>query len=120
VRFCGWVAAPALDALRQDAAVALAPSRWEEACPYSVLESLAAGVPVLASNLGGLPELVGPDRALAAGDVDAWARALAGLWSDPDARRRAGADALAEARRRFGEDRYYDDLIGVYRRTLAG
>ncbi len=120
VRFEGWVPAPALAALRDGAAVALAPSRWEEPCPYSVLEALAAGLPVLASSLGGLPELVGPASALPPGDVAAWTDALAGLWGDPEARRHAGSAGLADARARFGEDRYYDELMGVYSRAPAG
>jgi glycosyltransferase involved in cell wall biosynthesis len=120
VRFAGWVPAPALAGLRAGAAVALAPSRWEEPCPYSVLEALAAGLPVLASDLGGLPEIVGSDSALPPGDVAAWTEGLAGLWGDPDARRRVGSAGLADARLRFGEDRYYDELMGVYSQALAG
>ena len=67
VRFTGLLDAAALAELRNRAAVVLAPSRWEEPCPYSVLEALAAGVPVLASDRGGLPELVGGDATLPAG-----------------------------------------------------
>ncbi len=119
VRFDGWVPAPVLDGIRARAAVALAPSRWEEPCPYAVLEALGAGVPVLASDLGGLPEIVGADSALPAGDADAWAAALGGLWGDPQARRRIGSAALADARERFGEERYYEELMGVYQRALA-
>jgi glycosyltransferase involved in cell wall biosynthesis len=120
VRFDGWVPAPALAGIREGAAVALAPSRWEEPCPYAVLEALAAGLPVLASTLGGLPELVGQESALPPGDVAAWTAALSALWGDPEARRRAGSAGLADARVRFGEDRYYDELMGVYSRALAG
>ena len=97
------------------AAVTLAPSRWEEPCPYSVLDSLAAGVPALVSDLGGLPELVEPGEALEAGNADAWARELERLWSDPALRRARGESALSRARRGYGEDRYHDALLEVYR-----
>ena len=69
--------------LRSRAAVVLAPSRWEEPCPYSVLDALAAGVPVLAGDRGGLPELVGHAATLAPDDPTAWARALGELWREP-------------------------------------
>ncbi len=72
VRFTGLLEANALAELRTRAAVVLAPSRWEEPCPYSVLEALAAGVPVLAADRGGLPELVGEDAVLPASDQAAW------------------------------------------------
>jgi glycosyltransferase involved in cell wall biosynthesis len=114
VRFTGLLDAAALAELRTRAAVVLAPSRWEEPCPYSVLEALAAGVPVLASDRGGLPELVGGDATLPAGDRAAWSDALSELWQNPGLRAKRGAEALARARERFGEDRFYDGLMQLY------
>jgi glycosyltransferase involved in cell wall biosynthesis len=114
VRFAGRLEPSALADLRRRAAVVLAPSRWEEPCPYSVLEALAAGVPVLASDRGGLPELVGEDATLPATDSAAWASRLSELWRTPRLRAERGAQALERARERFGEDRYYDRLMGLY------
>jgi glycosyltransferase involved in cell wall biosynthesis len=71
-------------------------------------------VPVLASDRGGLPELVGEDATLPAGDPAAWSDALAEVWQSPQERARRGAAALARARERFGEDRYYDRLMMLY------
>ncbi len=115
VRFAGRLAPDALAAVAARAAVVLVPSRCEEACPYSGLDALAAGIPVLASDRGGLPELVGEGAVLAADDPQPWARALAELWRDPAARRERGLAALARARERFGEDRFYEGLMKVYR-----
>lgn len=114
VRFTGRLAPDALADLRTRAAVVLAPSRWDEPCPYSVLEGLAAGVPVLASDRGGLPELVGEDGVVAATDSAAWSAALSGLWASPPLREQRGEQALARARRRFGEAAYYDRLTRLY------
>jgi len=114
VRFAGRLEPAELARTRQRAAVVLAPSRWEEPCPYSVLEALAAGVPVLASNRGGLPEIVGGENTLAADDPAAWSRALAELWRDPALRERRGTEAIARTRERFGEDGYYDRLMRLY------
>jgi glycosyltransferase involved in cell wall biosynthesis len=79
-----------------------------------VLEALAAGVPVLASDRGGLPELVGEEATLPARDPAAWAGALSALWQDPQLRRRHGEEALARARERFGESAYYERLVRLY------
>src|SRR5437763_1150162 len=76
VSFRGLLEPGELARVRRDAAVVLAPSRWEEGCPYSVLDGLSTGVPVLASDRGGLPELVGADSTLPAEDPDAWAATL--------------------------------------------
>jgi glycosyltransferase involved in cell wall biosynthesis len=114
VRFAGRLRAEALAEARAGAAVVLAPSRWEEPCPYAVLDAMAAGVPVLVSDRGGLPEMVGPGEALPPQDAATWSRALAELWSDPQARRASGERALERARARFGEDGYYEALLAVY------
>jgi glycosyltransferase involved in cell wall biosynthesis len=114
VRFAGRLAPEALARLRRRAAVALAPSRWEEPCPYSVLEALAAGVPVLASDRGGLPEMVGGTAGLPATDAAAWSAALSELWQKPGLREQRGNEAIAWTRDRHGEDRYYERLTRLY------
>jgi glycosyltransferase involved in cell wall biosynthesis len=114
VKFVGHLPVDQLAELRGRAAVALAPSRCEEHCPYAVLEALAAGLPVLASDRGGLPELVGEDATLAPDDVGAWTTALQTLWRDPELRLSRGRAALARATDRFGEDRHYAGLLAVY------
>ncbi len=114
VRFEGRVTEQALAELRSRAGVVLLPSRWEEPCPYAALDALAAGVPVLASDRGGLPELVGREQALPATEIGAWTEALGSLWRDPQQRRELGAAALDEARTRFSEDEYYERLITIY------
>jgi glycosyltransferase involved in cell wall biosynthesis len=115
VRFTGRLTADALADVRRDAGVVLVPSRWEEPLPYAVLEAHAAGVPVLASDRGGLPELVPHDALVDADDLGAWTAALHRVWSMPERERDAlGDQVLTLARERLGEDRYYDRLMAVY------
>jgi len=114
VRFAGMLPRDQLARVRADAAVVLAPSRWDEACPFAVIEALAAGVPVIASDRGGLPELAGADSALPVDDLGAWARAVAAAWGDPHDRHARGEAALARARQRCHPDAYYAGLMRVY------
>ncbi len=114
VSFAGRVPADELTRLRAHAAVALVPSRWEEPCPYAVIDALAAGVPVLASAVGGLPELVGSDSVLPPAEVSAWADALAELWQHRELRVARGAEALRRARERHGEHGYLERLLAIY------
>lgn len=95
----------------------LIPSRWEEAFPYAGLDALADGVPVLASDRGGLPELVGRDSVLAADDLQRWSSRLRQLWASPEKRQQVGSAGLNRVRSRFSDDAYLEALIGVYRQT---
>lgn len=119
VRFLGQLDSDGLAATRAGAALVVVPSRWHEPNPYSVSESMAAGLPVIASRIGGLPEMVGPDSTLGPGDIGAWADALAQLWNEPQLRRERGGQALARARERFDEGLYYERLMACYRSALS-
>lgn len=114
VAFLGQLDPAALARERRGAGVLLAPSRSDDACPMSVLEAMADGVPVLGSERGGLPELVG-EGALPI-EVSAWAEALSALWSDPGLRTAAGEVALARARARHAPHVFYEGLMSVYAR----
>jgi glycosyltransferase involved in cell wall biosynthesis len=114
IRFAGHVSPDELGRLRAGAAVVLAPSRWEEPCPYSVLDGLAAGVPVLASDRGGLPEIVGAEGVLPAEDTTTWTSALGELWGDPGLRATRGTASLERARRQHGEERFLGRLMEIY------
>ena len=95
-RVLGRVAPPELAALRASSAVAVVPSRSAETFGLAAAEAMAAGLPVAASRIGALPELV-PDEWLAPpGDAAALARVIARVAADPA----AGARALALARAR--------------------
>jgi glycosyltransferase involved in cell wall biosynthesis len=78
---------------------------------------MAAGRPVLASAVGGLPEVVGAESVLPAREVGGWADAMSALWSDSALRQARAVSALARARQLFGGDHFYSGLMDVYRGT---
>jgi glycosyltransferase involved in cell wall biosynthesis len=119
IRFLGQLDGPGLASARSGAAMAVLPSRWHEPHPYAVSESMAAGLPVLVSRIGGLPEMAGDDSTVAPGDAAAWTAALGTLWGEPKLRRERGEQALARARERFAADAYYERLMACYRTALS-
>jgi glycosyltransferase involved in cell wall biosynthesis len=119
VQLLGELEPAQLEHVRRGAAVQLAPSRCEEQSPYAVLEAMAAGVPVLVSQLGGRPELAGAEASLPSQDAAAWTRSLAALWSDPDERRRRGDEARRRAWARAAPEQVHGALMGVYERAGA-
>ncbi len=100
VRFVGRVDDAHLAELRAGAAIALAPSRSAETFGLAAAEAMAAGLPVAASRVGALPELVEPEGLVPAGDPDALARAIGRLAGDRAAgergRERVGAICAPE------------------------
>jgi len=114
VTFLGRLSNEALTRERRGAAVLLAPARGDDPCPMTVIEALADGLPVLGSDRGGIPELIGADAALPVDDAVAWRSALAALWRDPAARAATGAAALAHVREHHSPDAWYAGLMRVY------
>src|SRR3954470_7758975 len=66
--FVGQVSAAEVADLRARAALQIVPSRCSEVMPLAAVEAMAAGVPVVATRMGGLPELVGDAAAPVAPD----------------------------------------------------
>jgi glycosyltransferase involved in cell wall biosynthesis len=81
-RFVGSVAPDELAELRARAALAIVPSRAAETFGLAAAEAMASGVPVVATAVGALPELVGPDAVVAPGDPDALAAAVKARFGD--------------------------------------
>lgn len=79
----------------------LVPSQWEEAWGRLVTEAQVSGIPVLASDRGGLPESVGHGGVLVDPEAppDTWLEALSRMWDDPDAYERLSQAALEHSRR---------------------
>lgn len=112
VRFVGQVDDERLAQLRAGAAIALAPSLSAETFGLAVAEAMIAGLPVVSSRVGALPELVDPDALVPPGNADALAGAIARLAGDRVAgergRQRARAICAPEAVA-AGLTRVYDD-----------
>lgn len=93
-----------------------------EGTPVVAIEALAARRPVVATRVGGVPDVVrdGVDGFLApVGDVDALARRLAELAADPDRRRRFGEAGREHVVPRYRVSRLVDDVDALYRELLA-
>jgi glycosyltransferase involved in cell wall biosynthesis len=92
---------------------------WWEAMPLSVLEAMAAGRPVVATEVGDVPRAVLPGRTgtlVPPRDPGALADALAELLADPRRRAAYGRAGRELVETRFSEDAMLDALLRVYRR----
>jgi glycosyltransferase involved in cell wall biosynthesis len=119
VELLGRVEPGHMAALLAGAGALMTPSRCHEFSPFAPLEAMAAGVPVLATRMGGLPELVGHDHCVAPNDPDALAERLRQLWDDPGRRSAEGEALRARAREGHSEELYLRDLLGLYERVSS-
>ena len=116
VRVHGWVDARRRDELLARAAVFVLPSH-AEGLPMGLLEAMAAGCPVVASSVGGIPDVVrhGVNGLLIpAGDTQALADAIRRLVEDPQFARRLGAAARATIAARFTTERMVERIEQLY------
>jgi glycosyltransferase involved in cell wall biosynthesis len=93
-----------------------------EGISNTVLEAMASGLPVLATDVGGNPELVeaGVTGTLVPrNDAASMARAIRAYMDNPDLRRRHGFEARRTVERRFGMDVMVNAYMTVYDNVLA-
>lgn len=92
-----------------------------DALPTALLEAAAAGRPVVATSVGGIPEIVTPGTGVlvGVGDVPALSEAIAALVRDPTARQRLGRAARERFDREFAVDAWAGRLRVLYDEVLA-
>ncbi|HEX4008605.1 MAG TPA: glycosyltransferase family 4 protein [Solirubrobacteraceae bacterium] len=115
VTFAGRVSGDELARLRLGARLALVPSRSAETFGLAAAEAMAAGLPVAASRIGALAELVPGEWLVAPGDAPALAGAIRRLDSDGG----AGARAIELARSVTAPEVVAPALAAVYERAVA-
>ena len=96
------------------------PSR-AESLPYVVLEAAAAGLPIIATNVGGVPEIFGPqaDRLIPPDDIGALIGAITAALDDPEQMRPAAQALKARVRNEFSLSTMVECNLAAYREAIA-
>lgn len=106
----GFQSGEALTRLIREACFSVCPSRCYENCPFSVMESITLGTPVLGAEIGGIPELIEPGKTgelFLSGDLEDLTAKLRQMWANP--RRDACRAAFDTA------EEYAMKLLDIYR-----
>jgi glycosyltransferase involved in cell wall biosynthesis len=91
-----------------------------ESLPYVVLEAAAAGVPIIATAVGGIPEIFGPQafRLVPPGDPAALAEAIASELADPVASRASAQTLRERVRKHFSINTMVEQIVAAYQEIL--
>ncbi len=116
VRFVGFQ--PARTAFAMGRMLAI-PSR-AESLPYVVLEAAAAGLPIVATGVGGVPEIFGEydDHLIPADDVNALVNAIRQSLDEPGQANAVAQKIRARVRGEFSVDTMVDGGLAAYREAL--
>ncbi|ARP98402.1 hypothetical protein CAK95_04330 [Pseudorhodoplanes sinuspersici] len=94
---------------------------FAESLPYVVLETAAAGMPLITTNVGGIPEIYGPlsDALVPPGNVEALADAIERTLANPAAAAKLAQDLRARVAASFSQDGMVDGVLSAYRQALG-
>jgi len=118
IEFMGYCAGEDLKMLLRESRAIVLPSQWYENAPMSILEAYASGKPVIAANIGGIPEMVLEGQTgylFESGNADELAGRLAHTNGLPDGRiAEIGKQARAYVATAFTPARYTQDMLRLY------
>ncbi len=110
-----------MDGVYRSIAVVAAPSEPVEALPRVVMEAMSYGVPVVATPVNGVPEMVADGETgflVEVGNVEALADRLELLLRDSALRERMGRAGRARAETQFAPRRFQSEMMAIYRRAV--
>lgn len=93
------------------------PSIWYENCPYSILETMEIGKPLIGSRIGGIPELIKENEngfLYKYDDVEELSKCMKKLFDDEELVRIQGAKSRELFEKNYTEDMYYNKIIEIY------
>ncbi|MGN0602100.1 MAG: glycosyltransferase family 4 protein [Oscillospiraceae bacterium] len=118
VKFPGWVRDKKKDDVLRKADIFYLPS-YNEGMPMSVLDAMGYGLPVVSTNVGGIPKIVHDGEngtCCEAGDVDAMAKGITMLLINKDVREKAARESMSIVKNNYSLDKHLALLEKIYER----
>lgn len=122
ITFLGHLSGDELKAAISGARSVVVPSEWYENCPMSVLESYAAGRPVIGADIGGISELIDHEYdglLFTSGDAVDLSQKILCLYENPGLARSYGAAGREKIEKRFNKATHYKNLVNIYNAVLS-
>jgi glycosyltransferase involved in cell wall biosynthesis len=120
--FTGHLTGEALETRLREASMVVVPSEWHENNPLSILEAMAHARPIVASHIGGIPELVSHGQTgllFEPKNTQQLSSHIRMLLSDSDLRRKFGREARRIAETEYSLERHGAALLSLYQSLAA-
>lgn len=107
--------------LMRKAAFLVFPSQWYEGFPVTIIEAFAIGLPVVATKLGAIAEVIHDGKTglhFEAGNVSDLVAKIEWAWAHPKERVVMGKSARAEYEQFYTAEQNYKELIAIYEQTI--
>lgn len=111
-----------LNPIISDSYFTILTSIWYENLPNSILESFILGKPVIASNIGGIPEVIENDSTgflFETGNTEDCISKIKKLWNNPYLVKKMGENARSYVKKRFNPERHHKQLMNIYKKAIG-
>jgi glycosyltransferase involved in cell wall biosynthesis len=121
IKFLGYKAGDELEEEYKGCITTILPCYWFENFPTTIIESFTYGKPVIASYIGGIPEMVEHNQqglTFKPASVDALAECIQKLYNSPQTVLEMGKNARQKAENLYNPEIHYKQLISIYEKVL--
>lgn len=120
ISFPGWVRDEAKDMLLKEADIFFLPS-YNEGMPMSILDACGYALPIVSSEVGGIPQVVCEENGILckAGDIEGFARALSELVIDYERRTACGKASYELVQNKYSIDKHIYKIENIWNEILA-
>lgn len=97
------------------------PCNWFENCPATPIEGFAYAKPSIASNIGGIPEIVEHNKTgllFEPGNIEQLKDCILKYWQNPDLVKEHGKNSYIKAHTKYTEKKYLEETLNVYKNVL--
>jgi glycosyltransferase involved in cell wall biosynthesis len=121
IRYTGRLNKEEIMALMRQSAFLIFPSQWYEGFPMTIVEAFANGLPVIASRLGAMAEIISDGKTglwFAPGDASDLLQKVKWAYEHPAEMRRMGVNARKEYEQKYTAEKNYQMLMGIYQEAM--
>ena len=117
VKLVGYLGQNEIKSYIRNARFIVVPSIWYENCPYSILETMEIGKPIIGSRIGGIPELIENEKngyLYKYDDVKELSERMEKLFTNTSIVRNQGEMSRKIYEEKYSEDIYYNEIMKIY------